>query len=114
MAETKIVSKLKNAVATVTTARKKKRGGERYKLHRISRAGTYGFHYTPTMNGTYNVELKGTKKDGVELIFDIPLYVGTWPPLTSLQKRKHIRLQPKAQARADVSWPQNRNENDYD
>ena len=80
MAETKIVSKLKNAVATVTTARKKKRGGERYKLHRISRAGTYGFHYTPTMNGTYNVELKGTKKDGVELIFDIPLYVGTWPP----------------------------------
>ena len=80
MAETKIVSKLKSAVATVTASKKRKRGGEKYKLHRISRAGTYGFHYTPTMGGTYNVEIKGTTPKGIEIVFDIPLYVGTWPP----------------------------------
>lgn len=81
MATAKILSKLKNATATVTTLKRRKRGGgETYKLHRISRAGTYGFHYTPVMNGTYNVEFKATVPNGPDLVFDVPLYTGVWPP----------------------------------
>jgi Skp family chaperone for outer membrane proteins len=81
IATTQILSKLKEATATVTTLKRRKRGGgETYKLHRISRAGTYGFHYTPVMNGTYNVELKATVPNGPALVFDVPLYTGVWPP----------------------------------
>jgi hypothetical protein len=81
MSTTKILSKLKDATATVTTLKRRKRGGgEIYKLHRISRAGTYAFHYTPVMNGTYNVEIKATVPNGPALVFDVPFYTGVWPP----------------------------------
>ena len=76
MAETKIVSKLKRGSDGDYGQKKRSVVASDTNYIRISRAGTYGFHYTPTMNGTYNVGIKGTKKDGVELIFDIPLYVG--------------------------------------
>tara|TARA_B100000683_G_scaffold132545_2_gene129430 strand:+ start:1911 stop:2741 length:831 start_codon:yes stop_codon:yes gene_type:complete len=99
LAQAKVLKKLGKATATVGQQKRRRGSAETYKLHRISRAGTYGFHYTPTMAGTFRVDIKIDMKDGQELTFDIPLYVGIWPPPDFPQEEEAYQNATQGQSR---------------
>ena len=99
LAQAKVLKKLGTATATVGQQKRRRGNTETYKLHRISRAGTYGFHYTPTMAGTFQVEINLNLKDGQELNFDIPLYVGIWPPPDFPQEEETYQNATQGQSR---------------
>ena len=99
LAQAKVLKKLGKATATVGQAKRRRGNAETYKLHRISRAGTYGFHYTPTMAGTFRVDINLNLKDGQELSFDVPLYVGVWPPPDFPQEEEAYQNATQGQSR---------------
>lgn len=99
LGKAKVLKKLASATATVGPKKRRRGKGETYKLHRISRAGTYGFHYTPTMAGVHQVEVNLTDGDGSAFSFELPLYVGVWPPPDFPQEEEAYQNATQGQGR---------------
>jgi len=52
---------------------------QRFRVHALDAPGTYGFHFTPIVDGTHEVRIAGTAGDGA-LATSLVLHVDAWPP----------------------------------
>ena len=72
--------KVKGTVQVNPPATGKKEDAVLYRLHRLKAPGSYGFHFTPTRDGMYDLRLTGKSPKNPELEISLPVHPDTWPP----------------------------------
>ena len=58
----------------------KKEEAALYRLHSLQTPGSYGFHFTPSRDGMYDLRISGTSPKNPDLNFSLPVHPDAWPP----------------------------------